>query len=127
MQTIGGTGNAEINGTLNWNGGTLSLKTTANVNAAVNLTGNSTKTLGANFINKGTFNWVTGITMGDVALSNSTFTNDGLINEAFLSNRGFINSGGSVAVVNNGTLKNCLRMFSLTMASTLPIPEPCRV
>ncbi len=105
LQMIGGMGNAEINGTFNWNGGTLSLKTTANASSVVNLDGNFTKTIGANFNNKGTFNWVTGNTSGDIALSNSIFTNDGLINEAFSSSRGFVNNGGTVAIVNNGTFK----------------------
>jgi hypothetical protein len=102
-QTISGSGTNELNGVLNWYGGTLSLQTTSSSGSTTNLSTNTNKILSANFINNGIFNWATGSTSGGISFNNATFTNNGTINEQFQSDRGFVSASGTNRFINNGT------------------------
>ncbi len=104
-QSIAGAGTAEINGMFNWHGGTLSLVTEAKSIATVNILSDDVKNINANFINFGTVNWYSGLTGGNLVLNNATFTNHGLVNEEFQSNRGLVIGSGTTAFLNNGTFK----------------------
>jgi hypothetical protein len=103
--TITGAGNAQIAGILNWTGGVLQIATIADASAVVTASGSTAKTLGANFANNGTFNWSTAGAGGNISIANALFTNNGVLNESFTSNKGFLNAGGTVAFVNNGTFR----------------------
>jgi hypothetical protein len=104
-QTISGAGTAEVNGLLNWYSGTVSVVTETKSSATVNLLSDGVKTLNANFTNLGTVNWLSGLTGGDLILNAATFTNHGLVNEEFQSNRGLSIGSGTTAFINYGTFK----------------------
>lgn len=104
-QTISGAGTADINGTFNWYGGSISIVTEVKNTATVNLLSDNAKNIQSNFTNLGTVNWYSGVTGGDLMLSNATFINNGLVNEEFQSNRGLVIGSGATAFVNNGTFK----------------------
>lgn len=103
--SISGAGTIQLNGIINWMGGTLSIKTITESGSIINVTGNNAKTLAANLTNNGTFNWSTAGTGGDIQMTGARFINNGLLNESFVSNKGFTNGGGTVAFVNTGTFK----------------------
>ncbi len=105
LQSISGAGTIEINGIFNWHSGTLSSVTEAKNAAEVNLLSNNNKNLGANFNNRGTLNWYSGVSAGDLILTNAAFTNNGVVNEEFQSNRGFARIGGTSTILNAGTLR----------------------
>jgi hypothetical protein len=104
FNVLSGTGNVLVNGTFNWFSGTLSANTTTSVGSTTNLDLEFTKNLSTNFTNNGTFNWKTSLAApgGDILLTNAVFTNNGTVNEQFLSDRSFANGGGS-SFINNGT------------------------
>lgn len=104
FNVILGTGSMVVNGTFNWFSGTLSVPTTTAVGSTTNLDLEFTKNLSANFTNNGTFNWKTSLAApgGDILLTNAVLTNNGTLNEQFVSDRAFANGGGS-SFINNGT------------------------
>ena len=100
-----GAGNTEIalGGVLEWDGAsTLQSVTTIDSAGVVNLTGNVTRTLAANFTNNGIVNWSTGASGGGIFFNNAIFTNNDTINENFSSNRGIFPVGGVDSFINNG-------------------------
>ena len=105
LRIISGAGNAQLNGTFDWTGGTLAITTTTGSQAITNASGNFNKTLAANFTNNGTFNWSSGLTAGNIAFNNAVFRNNGLLNENFISNKGISQSGGTNSFINTGVFK----------------------
>lgn len=103
--SLTGAGSATVNGSFNWTGGVLDITTIAETGSVVNVSGSTAKTMSANFTNNGTFNWSTAGAGGDIQLLDARFINNGLLKEEFTANKGFINGGGTVAFVNNGTFK----------------------
>jgi len=101
---------ALINGTMIWIDGSVSIPVTIEATGTLTLTGNATKFLNAGFNppdgfnNIGTINWNSGVSGGDLALNNTDFTNNGVINEQFQSNRGFLDNGGLNSITNNATI-----------------------
>lgn len=119
-RVISGAGNIVINGVLNWTSGTMGSVTTTTSGSTVNLSGNVGKTMSANFTNGGTFNWATGASAGGITLNNTTFTNNGTINEQFQSDRGFVNGAGTNSFVNNGLFlkTTTFQFFNNTLPTT---------
>ncbi|MCB9056803.1 MAG: T9SS type A sorting domain-containing protein [Chitinophagales bacterium] len=108
-----------INGMMNvgTNAVTIQPSVTVSPSGTANFTGNSTKTISANFNNEGIFNWGTGDPLGGISLgSGVTFTNDGVLNEQYQSNRGFFPVAGC-AIINNGTI-NKTTIYSMTSNNT---------
>lgn len=103
--SISGTGSAQVNGSLKWTGGSLQIPISTATGSIVTVSGSATKSLGANFTNNGTFNWSTEGAGGNIVFSNVLFVNNGVMNESFSSNKGFVDGGGSTAFVNNGTFR----------------------
>lgn len=99
---ITGTGNFNLNNIMNWTSGTLDVVTVAASGTSVNLSGDFGKNLNADLTINGTFNWATGATAGGISFTDATFTNNGILNENFSSDRGFLNLGGTNAFINNG-------------------------
>ncbi len=73
--TINGTGSLKITGSMQWNGGSLSVPTTFQNNAVVNLDGGEV-IIASPLTNKGTINW----NAGYLSFSAATLTNSSLIN-----------------------------------------------
>lgn len=105
LRSISGTGTVMVNGILNWMGGTLGTNTETGTTSTTNIYGNNQKFLNASFINRGVVNWTTGLSAGDIVLTNSSFTNEGTIIENFSANRGLSNGGGTNAFINRGTFR----------------------
>ncbi|MFT3845370.1 MAG: hypothetical protein QM725_09970 [Lacibacter sp.] len=103
--SIIGAGSSKIKGILNWTGGTLGIVTVSENGSQINVSGSSNKILSGNFTNYGAFNWSTSGVGGNIQITAAKFYNNGLLSESFTSNKGFINGGGAVAFVNNGTFK----------------------
>lgn len=118
LRMISGTGSAQINGNFDWFGGTLAIPTITGSSSITNVSGNFNKTLSANFINQGTFNWSSGLTAGNIIFNNAVFTNNGLLNETFTSNRGIAQGSGTNAFINSGTFKK-LSVFTF-LNNSLP-------
>ncbi len=104
FNVISGAGDILINGTFNWYSGTLAASTTTAAASVTNFDLDFTKFLTAALTNNGTINWATGASPVNITITNTTFTNNGTINEQFQGNSGFYNGGGTLSFVNNGTL-----------------------
>ena len=103
FNVISGAGDILINGTFNWFSGTLAASTTTAAASVTNFDLDFTKFLTASLTNNGTINWATGASPVNIAITNTTFTNNGTINEQFQGNSGFNSGGGTPSFVNNGT------------------------
>ena len=111
-----GAGNTEIamGGVMEWSGAsTLQSVTTIDSAGVVNLSGNVTRTLSANFTNNGIVNWASGAGGGGIFFNNAIFTNNDTIHENFSSDRGIFPVGGVDSFINNGViLKHTTFQFS---------------
>lgn len=115
--TINGSSSLTIGSTLSWLGGTLGVPTTINSGATASLTTATTKTVGANLTNNGTFTW----TAGNISFAGGVFTNNNLITENFTANQSMLyGSGSGNAFVNNGTFSKT-SSFTYSNATFVPV------
>lgn len=104
LAAAGAAPSVQVNGTMNWQNGTLNVATTIGGAGTLNLSENFAKNVNTILTNNGTTNWQTGATLGGFSMGNgASIVNNGTINEQFSSNRGIAMGGaGSASFVNNG-------------------------
>jgi hypothetical protein len=105
LRSITGTGTITFNGGFQWLGGSLGAAAETGTSAVVNINGNNQKFLNAGFTNRGLVNWSTGLSAGDIVLTNGTFINEGTVTENFAANRGISSGGGNSFFINRGLFK----------------------
>lgn len=125
LATAGGTPAVQVNGTMNWQNGTMNVATTIGGAGTLNLSQNFAKNLNTTLTVNGTMNWQTGASAGGFSMSNgASVVNNGTINEQFGSDRGVAMGGaGSATFTNNGIINKTttyiLRFFNfITFTNT---------
>ncbi|RYY53915.1 MAG: T9SS type A sorting domain-containing protein [Chitinophagaceae bacterium] len=118
--TVSGAGPLLLQGAMTWGLGTLNTPLT--IAGGATLTSVAAKTIGTTVTNNGTINLTDPAAANNIALTNGSIVNNGLINDNNNgNNRQFSNSGGTNTFVNNGTYHKSSNEFLSTFANGVSV------